>query len=1421
MDPHTRGLLLDATQFCRTALEEEFSKQLEGTFDIFASGRIEEKGGSQLTPAERLIREKIVTAINHRQSQGEKPKDAVAGYLRECAFTFLNRLAALKMMEAREIVQECISKGEQSSGFKEFSGLAKGLIDLPDQGYRLYLECLFDEIGTEVGVLFDRRDPAALLWPHRQALKDVLEKLNGSGLSSAWGEDEAIGWLYQYFNSQQERDTMREKTVPENSYELAVRNQFFTPRYVVAFLTDNTLGRIWYEMTKGRTELAEKCAYMLRRPHERFLNPGQEPAKPATAEGLSVEEIINQPVEVLHRPLKDPREIRWIDPACGSMHFGLYAFDLFEVIYREAWDEHPDTLKDLREQFSHDRSAFLREVPRLILEHNLHGVDIDPRAAQIAQLALWLRAQRSWNGLGVSRSERPKIVRSNVVCAEALPDEPELLKAFQDDLSSPAIGTLVAAVIREMKIAGEAGSLLKIDETIKRLVREAKKRWQEGPKLEQARLFGDAPTRKSKQEEFALDFTGVTDETFWERAEGEIYRELRRYAAEASQAGRLGQRLFAEDVERGFALIDLLSKRFDVAVMNPPFGSFSKGYKAQAQEDYPNSYNDILAAFVDRMLDLLNASGRVGAITSRTCFYLGTLAKWRSGVLYKKCAFKVFADLGEQVMDEATVEAAAYCLEKKSPESRFLALRLLGESTRDTKLQNTVASVSEGIPDKRVFCPELEPVQKLKSAPLAYWVSRSALNALNMDSSFEPDVAQVRAGLTTRDNVRFVRGLWEIPSDSQTPAIAASKCATDLLLAKWVPLVSQGASQPWYSALSACIKWHQNGAEVRNYVGQFGSPSRWIASEDFYFRPGFSWTLRSVRFVPYTVPSGCIPTVSRYMAFPSRGVEFDSLAVSASNLATAYMRFYAEKFQWPKFLVEYLKRVPWCEPTDEWREKAESLIKNEVTKRRGVYCTQEPFREFTLPPYFSGTDITGALSYDPETLLGHELEVELAKTYGLSEEELADLERDMLEAIAANRGVSRGGDDDDDDEKNDKDFLIDTSEAGILRGLLSWLVGCAFGRWDIRFAKHPELAPDLGDVFDPLPVCEPGCLVNPLGLPAGTGQIVSEDWLRARPNAITMPPKGSVGKETIPDTAYPMDIPWDGILTEDEGSGADIINQIDSALSWIEGDHQAAETLEKAAAALKFSRSADFSIRDYFRNPNGFFSDHVGAYSKSKRKAPLYWAIATPSGSYTVWLYYFRCTGDTLFTALRDHARPKLKHEEGKLNRLVQEAGPTPAAAQRKEIDQQESHVTELRAFCQELERVAPLWKPHFDDGVIINYAPLWRLVAHKPWQKECKAMWDKLVGEEIDWAHLAMHLWPERVVPKCQTDLSLAIAHGLEDEFWFQDNEDNDKWKKRKIDRQRVEELIAERSSTAVKAAFEDLLSAPVPGGGKRKRKG
>jgi len=637
MDKATRNAIERATQQARKLLDEDFSSQLEGTFDVLRSGVIAPKGGVHLSARQQFQRDKIVSAIEHKRAAGTTAVEAVTDYVRDSAFTTLNRFVALKMLEARQLVQDCVTKGEQSAGYKEFCGMAPGVALLPDAaGYRLYIESLFDEFSTEIKVLFDRRDAASVLWPKRQTFEALLTTLNAPDLSEVWGEDETIGWVYQFFNSGEERKKMRDESqAPRNSRELAVRNQFFTPRYVVQFLVDNTLGRLWLEMNGEPTRLTKLCEYLVR--------SADEPAQP--------------------RSKKDPRDLRILDPACGSGHFLLYSFDLLLAIYEEAWSAEgaapgsEATGDSLRGDYS-DITDLRRAAPRLIVEHNLHGVDIDPRCAQIAALALWLRAQRAWKDLGIAAPDRPRIQRTHIVVAEPMPGDTALVDEFAGSLDPPLLRDLFRKMVGVSRLAGELGALLRLEDGIATELRRAREQF-----VKQRQVTGFLPGMEPLAKQGSPDLSGIDDDGFFRESEVRIVEALRAFA-ETATGSATRRRLFAGDAAQGVALIDIVRTRFDVVLMNPPFGAGSLAAKKDFERSYPRTKNDVYGAFVERGIQLLHPHGLLGAITSRTGFFLSSFQKWREEILLKEAPPVVFADLGYGVLDGAMVEVAAYCLEK-------------------------------------------------------------------------------------------------------------------------------------------------------------------------------------------------------------------------------------------------------------------------------------------------------------------------------------------------------------------------------------------------------------------------------------------------------------------------------------------------------------------------------------------------------------------------------------------------------------------------------------------------------------------------------------------------------------------------------------------------------------------------------------
>lgn len=1364
---------------------------------------------------------------------GLKPSEAVTSYRREAAFTTLNRFVALKMLEARGLVQEAVSRGEQSSGFREFTGLVPGLVRLPDHGYRLYLESLFDEIGREVKVLFDRSDPPSLLWPGHQAFQDLLALLNQPDLAAVWGEDETIGWVYQYFNSDDERRQMRaESQAPRSSRELAVRNQFFTPRYVVEFLTDNTLGRTWYEMRQGDTGLVDRCPYLVRRRRPVFLGLGEIGPEPfqvredITGLGFSEADMWTRPNQDLEAPhdiylyamtldgdrwagerfnresrelfeerergyrdtgkwdgsfeelrcalfyllrscnrfgapdpeewpleeirslhqevcrrwdletayiqfraRKDPRDLKILDPACGSGHFLLYCFDILIFIYEEAWTDARSpasevTGRTLRQDYS-DMVALRAAIPGLVMRHNLHGIDIDPRATQIAALAVWMRAQRAFRDFGLT--SRPLIRRTNIVLAEPMPGEPEMRSEFLAKLDHPLAG-LVENVFESMELAGVAGSLLRIEEDIQDALREARKKWKDLPRASQLALEGLGPSGDHMKFD---ELWQVTDDTYWDSAERRVYQALERYANPAPNRAPYHRRLFADDMARGFALVDLLRGRYDLILMNPPFGRPIERIRPFLEAKYRHGVTDLSSLFVQRSEQLLSSNGRVGAITNRSGFFIGTHEEWRRWLVMGSCSLELVADLGSGVLD-ALVETVAYAFSKRPagadahrPEAMITCFR----GTRSKEKQRLLSSQTSFQDMSETFVLDGRTLHLNPKSMFCYWLPAPLLHHLSSNRTVESRF-KVTAGLGTDDNFRFVRAWWEIPIRRERNG-------------DWAWLAKGGAYSTFFYDVHLRLRWERHGeemaasAEMRN-----ANVARTRCSSQYYGRPAVGFSRRtslplSARFLPvgcaFTDKTvACVPvdstseqseidmlTLVALLNSSSGALLASSWTLASDDAARSYEAGVMAKMPFPEE-VSADRRLADCS-LRAWKLAVSRYLLDETSIYYGARVLESSANATDLKEQYRGVllEIDKIVSQR----LGFEGE-------GRPHFDLADYLSNSEEGVQADERLSNA----------------------------SIALGRKFGRWR-----------DAGDL---------------------SANEVAENPFAALPEQ----PPGLRGADSD-EWQFPYAVDSDddifrcAPLREEESTSREL---------------PAGERAETAQVLDEAHSSAPL-------DPCALFAYHLKVYSKSRRKAPIYWQLSTSCAGYSVWLYYHRQERDTLFRLLSDFVQPKLQIEETKLREMRQESGTSPSPRQRKDLEDQEMFVEHLRSFREEVELAAPLWHPNLNDGVLINFAPLWRLVPqHRDWQKDCRDCWKDLAAGKYDWAHLSMHLWPERVLPKCADDRSLAIAHALEDTFWVEGADG--KWRKRQVSQETIAELVQERSSRTVRDARDRLLSAPEP---------
>ncbi|MCS5488897.1 BREX-1 system adenine-specific DNA-methyltransferase PglX [Algoriphagus limi] len=1312
-----RNKIKSFVQAAKKLLMSEFETQLQQFYGIRPNGTcllVEELTAREASVIEtaRLLRQRL-HYLESTIAGDNKAPEAVRQLIREQAFTILNRFAALRMSEERNIIRESIRNSYNSEGFLVYDQLTGGA-KTADQftRYKWYIGHVFDELAIDLPAVFDRFSPYALLFPSERVLLDLLLIINDEELNiyreaghqpiNLWREDETIGWIYQYYNSREEISEMRVASdAPRNSRELAVRNQFFTPRYVVQFLVDNSLGRQWYEMTKGQTALKDLCQYMVKQSLEIFLEKGE--AIPETK--------IDGAHYVEFRALKDPREILFLDPACGSMHFGLYGFDLFEQIYIEAWDHHPALLRDLRDQYL--REDFIREIPGFILRYNIHGVDIDPRAIQIAGLSLWLRAQKSFDALNIQPADRPSISKSNLVIAEPLPGDKQLLSDFSKSLPGP-IGKLVRIIWDKMQLAGETGLLLKIEEELKKEIEIARQEYEQYKNsTTQASLFG------SKEENRAAEMAAIygkgqkISKDFFDTAEEEVLKALKSFAENAEGEDAFQKLLFAEDTARGFAFIELCRKRYDVIVMNPPFGAASENSKVYIEINYPLSKYDLASVFIDRMLQMLDKKGDLGSITTRTIFFLGSFTAWRSKELLTNNHIRYFADLGGGVLD-AMVEVSAYIIGKGYSKNLSSFFRATKESKKDHYLNKIIKDQL-----KDYYLVNTESFKSISNEPICYWIDNKTLEFFKKSQRFENEVRGARLALKTADNYRYVRNSWEIDEKN----IALERNST-FLGNNWSYFLMSDSSSRYFSSNDTVVFFKNDGFELKHNFNSAGQlKSRPMDTYGVFYRSGLSWSFRTAKFQPHIIPFGNIATSGRCIAvFPDLKESKVTVSLWNSEYIDYCLKLSMEWIERPKFINGTVNQLPYPELPLVLQQRLSEMTESQYARVKSCFDIDDKSLAFVNNEMFKMTSITKFSDIRIENLKNNKeaylndlsnLNNWVYDYFGITQEEREDIKSIISKAGNDNEGK-----------------VFDQTKEEIIHSIFSILVGCVYGRWDVRLLKNWKQ------------------------------EWSDEDLFKARKHSpFLFGPRESTLDLVLPqyqerikeiwNTPYPIEV-------LDEVASVSDINPLTYKLKeviryfWPE----TFETIEDEL--IEHFKVND--LAEIFDKHNKFFDAHLRDYTRNKRVSPIYWHMGVPSGRFTIWVYYPKLNEGSLFKIVNELVDPKIKE-------IAKEVDVLQFNGSAKELNDQKEFLAELVNFKEELLRVAQLpYKPNQDDGVLINAAPLHNLFRHSKWKKDTEACWKKLQKGEYDWAHLAYSIWPDRVREKCKKDLSMAIAHGLED---------------------------------------------------------
>lgn len=1269
LDQSSRTALERFVQKARRLIEADLEREAEGRFGIHPSdGTVEEEAGLHLDPTSLAARRDVVEILDFLVREEGDGQEAAARLIREAAFTHLNRLVAIRIAEEIELLPESLAKGPTSQGYKDVLEVAPLLSHDASGGYWRYLQMCGDELAADLPQLFDPRNPLHDLAPSPAALDELIDMIRAAELDAVWAAPDALGWVYQFFNSGDERREMREVSVsPRNSRELAVRNQFFTPRYVVDFLVQNSLGRRLME-TDPSSPLLDDLPLL--------LDPPREPREPL--------ELTN---------------VRVLDPACGSGHFLLGAYDVLE----RAWH--------------HQGVTPVEAAPHIVA--SLWGVDIDPRCAQVASAAVILRARR--------HCKSGELAAPNVITARALPEPAEGWDSLLSELPEDH-RRLVASIRDALEAAPILGPLLKVEERLAMEIRATVA----GAADDSSTLFGAA---------------GIADDNFG-RAEAAVLEALQGIADSAT-SGPV-DRLFAAEAQDAIRFVEAMRHRYDAVLMNPPFGEPVEASKSYLKATYPwlpwKDYN-LFALFTGRGIELCSPTGYLGAITSRVGLFLKTYQNWREQILLGN-SLSSLIDLGLGVMEQAMVEAAAYTIQPGTSRGNATFVRLLREPDRVGALHLALRSIRSGVDDDRVFSVNTSDFKAVEGSPVSYWLNDSIRRLFRELPRVEGSAAEVRQGTATGDDFRFVRCIWEVK-----PSEVAYTREQTTQGGRWVPFAKGGGYSPYWADVHLVLDWASDGAEIRSFSGARAQNTQ------YFFRPGLTWPTRTASgFAPRVLPSGCAFANKGNGVFPIEGADplvilawlnsraaraaLDSMLAAADSATAAGA---AKSYE-----VGLVQKLPWLAGSRDDLKYLRSRCVEIVQRHRHADLFDENSGLF-VHPHLPGANETLTASVhrvrqELDVLILEMLEASLALDERINlllgldvdglqyldqeignhpltyptrddiDERISDLLAKPMESVVNELIAERGGSASVAKftfiadhrveviahglEVNPRDVLRVRHERQLLQpgearaaaaDVFSYLVGIATGRWT------PSLNPvvdsvEAGDLFE----CR-----------------LAESLAGTRSNQAHVDVAETVCLTLVDEVGHDRDI---AIAVED--AAAELFGSAD-----------------KLQEVLDLLGGKD--IRNHLRGR--FFRDHLSRYSRSRRKAPIYWPLYVPSGKWGVWVYAPTFTRETLY-AIAAEALRREGHSLAEVARLEREraAGDSGVTAKAldKALDDERKLGEELRRFRAEAERIAGLgWEPDLDDGIVLCAAPLADLF---PAWKELAKYRDELRAGKYEWATVA-----------------------------------------------------------------------------------
>lgn len=766
---HIRSLIQQAidNRFSRLGLEASEEKELPENTSV---GNREKRN--------RL--EAIIAT--HKQALGDDYAKARKETINECTFTLFNRLAALKVMEDRELFPEVIRRrvehGNLSYAHKQWLEEHTDERNAERMGLKHFLEDKFQELSDSYKIPLYSPDYAYAMLPTADELFEIITAFNeieqdADCGADIWKGDDILGWLYENFNTV-EKLALKDSGDKTEYDKVSLQSQVYTPQWVVKFLVDNTLGKMYLEMY----------------PDSNFIYDENGKVK---------YQIANAPTSQMRHP-KELKEIKLIDPACGSGNFLIYAFSLFYDLYLNQIDQY-------------DADYSRRDIPKLIVENNLYGVDLDERAVQLTQIALFIKAMQ----LKGRRGAMPAY--THVVSTHfELPEYNQVEATFMlgSDWNEKQQKT-IRSIWEDLRSAYKFGSLIRVEEQLDALL-----------PVDSTDMFAN----QWKADMFDFKHQMITT----------LRNQVHQWTGEGSNEYSLAK---ANDA---ITFLDILSTKFDVAVANPPYTK-SADYGVELKEfvetnySQPDKFNiNLYACFIKRCCELVGDDGKVGMIHPMTFMYIKTFEDVRKYIL-NHTHINLFVEYGlSNLFGAVMVDPAFYVLEKdgdtKNNDSLFISLDQYTRTPQEKyKKQYCLEALNDIVTksqNKHVHQLPQSKLKDIKSYPFIYWISDEFREKFG--DKLLDDVVDVKQGIATSNNNRFLRYWWEITGSNQS----------------YYPYSKGGEYAKWAGNLWIYINWEEKNVEYIKVKGR-------LQNRNYYFREGITYSGSGSKGTSFRIfPKDCL-----------------------------------------------------------------------------------------------------------------------------------------------------------------------------------------------------------------------------------------------------------------------------------------------------------------------------------------------------------------------------------------------------------------------------------------------------------------------------------------------------------------------------------------------------------------------------------